>query len=65
VAVDERLTEPGADARAFLQVPLRGAGLWHLATAETLPSDLPELTLLTFDARLAAAAEGEGLRRPA
>jgi hypothetical protein len=45
--------------------PLRGAGLWHLATAKTLQSDLPELTLLTFVTRLVAAAEGEGLRRPA
>jgi len=45
--------------------PLRGADLWHLATAKTLQADLPELTFLSFDARLVAAAIGEGLRQPA
>jgi predicted nucleic acid-binding protein len=44
--------------------PLRGADLWHLATAKTLQADLPELTFLSFDARLVAAAIGEGLRQP-
>lgn len=41
--------------------PLRGADLWHLAAAMSLRDDLPELQLLSYDARLAAAAEGEGL----
>jgi predicted nucleic acid-binding protein len=41
---------------------LRGADLWHLATAKTLQKELPELMLLTFDSRLAQSAEGEGLR---
>ncbi len=41
--------------------PLRGADLWHLAVAKSLQSELPELTFLSFDARLAAAAKGEGL----
>ena len=41
--------------------PLRGADLWHLATARALKREIPELALLTFDKRLQAAAEGEGL----
>jgi len=41
--------------------PLRGADLWHLAAAKTLQFELPELTLLTFDRRLADAAKAEGL----
>lgn len=41
--------------------PLRGADLWHLAVAKTLQKEIPELKLLTFDERLRAAAEGEGL----
>ena len=40
---------------------LRGADLWHLATAKSIQKELPELFLLTFDARLQKAAEGEGL----
>lgn len=44
--------------------PLRGADLWHLATAKTLQSELPELTFLSFDARLGSAAVGEGLAQP-
>lgn len=43
------------------QWSLRGADLWHLATAKTLLTELPELQLLTFDARLQTAAEGERL----
>lgn len=43
--------------------PLRGADLWHLATAKTLQKRLPELYLLTFDNRLMVAALGEDLRR--
>jgi predicted nucleic acid-binding protein len=43
------------------QWPLRGAGLWHLATAKTLQRQLPELFLLTFDARLQTAAQGEDM----
>jgi predicted nucleic acid-binding protein len=41
--------------------PIRGADLWHLATAKSLQDQLPELILLTFDIRLKEAAEGEGL----
>jgi predicted nucleic acid-binding protein len=37
---------------------LRGADLWHLATALTLRRELPELQLITFDSRLRAAADG-------
>ena len=40
---------------------LRGADLWHLAVAKSLQEDLPELKLLTFDRRLMAAAQGEGM----
>ncbi len=40
---------------------LRGADLWHLGAAKTLQAELPHLRVLTFDARLAAAAHGEGL----
>ena len=40
--------------------PLRGADLWHLATAISLKEQLPELFLLTFDLRLQEAANGEG-----
>ena len=41
--------------------PLRGADLWHLATAVTLRKEFPELTFLTFDNRLKNAAAGETL----
>jgi predicted nucleic acid-binding protein len=41
--------------------PLRGADLWHLACARTLRQHLPELQVLTFDSRLRAACQGEGL----
>lgn len=40
---------------------LRGADLWHLALAKTLWNERRELVLLSFDAALAAAAEGEGM----
>lgn len=40
---------------------LRGADLWHLATAATLSRELPEVRVLSFDGRLAAAAAGLGL----
>lgn len=39
--------------------PLRGADLWHLATAKTLQNQTPELIVFTFDGKLLAAAEGE------
>jgi predicted nucleic acid-binding protein len=42
--------------------PLRGADLWHLATAKTLQEQLPELHLLTYDKLLLTAAVGEGLQ---
>ena len=41
--------------------PLRGADLWHLATAKGVQKELPELFLLTFNAKLKTAAAGEGL----
>jgi predicted nucleic acid-binding protein len=41
--------------------PLRGADLWHLATASTLSRELPELQMITFDSRLAAASQSIGL----
>ncbi len=40
---------------------LRGADLWHLCAAKSLQDELPGLRILTFDARLAAAARGERL----
>jgi len=40
---------------------LRGADLWHLSTAKSIQKEIPELFLLTFDARLQKAAKGEGL----
>jgi predicted nucleic acid-binding protein len=43
--------------------PLRGADLWHLATAKELQVEIPELELLSFDDRLNVAARGEGLIR--
>ena len=44
-----------------MQWPLRGADLWDVATASTLSRELPELELITFDSRLAAASGGIGL----
>ena len=41
--------------------PLRGAGLWHLATAKSLQRELPEIFLLTFDDKLEVAARGESI----
>lgn len=41
--------------------PVRGADLWHLATAETLRRELPELKMITFDARLGMASQGIGV----
>ena len=41
--------------------PLRGADLWHLATAKSIQKELPELFLLTFNPRLQKAAQEEGL----
>jgi len=41
--------------------PLRGADLWHLATAKSLQNELPELVLLTFDSSLEQSAGGEGM----
>jgi predicted nucleic acid-binding protein len=40
---------------------LRGADLWHLSLAKTLLKDLPELKVLTFDSRMHAGAEKEGI----
>lgn len=44
---------------------LRGADLWHLAATRTLARELPEVRILTFDRRLQAAADQEGLALPA
>ncbi len=41
--------------------PLRGADLWHLASAITLRRELPELCFITFDHKLSEAAKGVGL----
>ena len=59
VSVDPDRLQIAALARAW---PLRGADLWHLAAAKALQADLHELRLLSFDARLAEAARGEGFR---
>lgn len=53
---DRRLAASLADRHALCR-----ADLWHLAAAATLGQELPGLFLVTFDASLAAAAEGEGL----
>lgn len=42
--------------------PLKGAGLWHLATAKTLQREFPELMMLTFDRELARASRGEKIK---
>ncbi len=39
--------------------PLRGADLWHLSAAKSLQDQFPELRLLTYDAKLKTAAQGE------
>ncbi len=59
VSVDPNRLLIATLARAW---PLRGADLWHLAAAKVLQADLPELRLLSFDARLAEAARGEGFQ---
>jgi len=38
---------------------LRGADLWHIAAAKTLQGELPEVKVLTFDKKMAAAAKKE------
>ncbi len=40
---------------------LKGASLWHLATAKTLQEEFPELLLLTLDRELAKASEKENI----
>lgn len=42
------------------RLPLRGADLWHLATADTLRRELPDLKVITFDTRLAVASQAIG-----
>jgi hypothetical protein len=42
--------------------PLKGSGLWHLATAKTLQREFPELMILTYDRELARASKGESLK---
>ncbi len=48
--------------RLSFKWPLKGTGLWHLATAITLKREFPELMMLTFDRELIEAAEGENLK---
>ena len=54
------------DSRAMKELatrwPLKGSGLWHLATAKTLQREFPELMILTFDRELARASSGEKLK---
>lgn len=45
--------------------PLRGADLWHLATAKSMTTEFPELYLLSFDTQLNKAAKSERLCEPA
>ncbi|MDY6826837.1 MAG: type II toxin-antitoxin system VapC family toxin [Bacillota bacterium] len=42
--------------------PLKGSGLWHLATALTLQREFPELMVLTLNEDLARASRGEKLK---
>ena len=51
----------GASEALAERHPLRGADLWHLATAVTMRKRLPELELLTYDRALREAASAEGL----
>lgn len=53
--------DTGLLARLASRHPLRGADLWHLATALRLAGWLPGLVLLAFDDRLRSAALAEGL----
>ena len=41
--------------------PLRGADLWHLATAKSMHTEFPEMYFLSFDKRLIKAAQSESL----
>jgi hypothetical protein len=51
----------GETTEAAIRWNLRGADLWHFATALTLRRrQLPELLILTYDTRLGAAAEDAG-----
>jgi predicted nucleic acid-binding protein len=51
----------GLMARLSKRWPLRGADLWHLSAAKSLSEYLPEVRVLTFDARLKVAVQGEGM----
>jgi hypothetical protein len=59
--------EPGAELFGPLsrRCRLRGSDLWHLAMALSLQPDLPELTVITFDAQLRNASEAVGLGQAA
>jgi hypothetical protein len=46
------------------QWPVPGAHLWHFAVASTLRRELPELRMITFDSRLAAATASMGFAFP-
>lgn len=58
ISPDREIVRPLA-----MKWPIRGADLWHLAAAKTIQTRLPEVSLLTFDKHLEAAARGEGLVR--
>lgn len=38
---------------------LKGADLWHLASVKTIKMELPEVKIMTFDAKLSKAAKKE------
>jgi predicted nucleic acid-binding protein len=40
---------------------LRGADLWHLAVTKTFQKEITEVLLLTYDAKLKVAAQGENI----
>ena len=43
---------------------LRGADFWHLSQAKTLKREIPDLIILSFDAKLKEVAEKEGFPSP-
>jgi predicted nucleic acid-binding protein len=52
---------PGSMLELSRRWRLRGADLWHLACARTVREHLPEVKVLTFDTKLKAASQGEGM----
>ncbi|MDD3618338.1 MAG: type II toxin-antitoxin system VapC family toxin [Desulfobulbaceae bacterium] len=43
---------------------LKGADLWHLAAVKTIQTELPEITILSFDKQLSSAAGKERISFP-